>query len=228
MIISHKYRYIFLKTRKTAGTSLEIALSRFCGDKDIITPISDEDETVRRECGYPGPQNDSVPYSRYSWNDWKRRITRGEKQRYYNHVPASSVSPWIGANIWNSYFKFSFERNPWDKAVSLYYYLVGTTNLKLTFSEYIRQRNDPAVSNYPIYTLNGQVAVDYLGRYENLDEDLATISRTLGFPEKLILPRTKANFRKDKRPYRELYGEDEVRIISELCKKEIDLLHYAF
>jgi len=112
--------------------------------------------------------------------------------------------------------------------VSLYYYLVGTTNLKLTFSEYIRQRNDPAVSNYPIYTLHGQVAVDYLGRYENLDEDLATISGTLGFPEKLILPRTKANFRKDKRPYRELYGEEEVRIVSELCKKEIDLLHYAF
>ncbi|MEL6382956.1 MAG: chondroitin 4-O-sulfotransferase, partial [Cyanobacteria bacterium J06626_18] len=31
MIISHEYKFIFLKTRKTAGTSIEIALSKFCG-----------------------------------------------------------------------------------------------------------------------------------------------------------------------------------------------------
>ncbi|WP_275670288.1 hypothetical protein [Okeania hirsuta] len=40
MIISHKYKFIFLKTIKTSGTSIEIYLSRFCGDDDVITPIS--------------------------------------------------------------------------------------------------------------------------------------------------------------------------------------------
>jgi hypothetical protein len=39
MIISHEHKFILLKTRKTAGTSIEIALSRFCGDDDVITPI---------------------------------------------------------------------------------------------------------------------------------------------------------------------------------------------
>ena len=37
MIISHKHKFIFFKTRKTAGTSLQIALSEFCGSDDIIT-----------------------------------------------------------------------------------------------------------------------------------------------------------------------------------------------
>ena len=48
MIISHKYKYIFLKTNKTAGTSIEIALSKHCDHNDIITPISAEDEAIRK------------------------------------------------------------------------------------------------------------------------------------------------------------------------------------
>ena len=57
MIISHDYKFIFLKNRKTAGTSIEIALSKFCGPNDVITPISPEDEATRKELGYRGPQN---------------------------------------------------------------------------------------------------------------------------------------------------------------------------
>ena len=47
MIISHEHKFIFLKTRKTAGTSIELALSGLCGPDDIITPISPNDEPLR-------------------------------------------------------------------------------------------------------------------------------------------------------------------------------------
>jgi len=48
MIISHKHKFIFIKTRKTAGTSIEIFLSQFCGKADILTPIG-EGEELRKE-----------------------------------------------------------------------------------------------------------------------------------------------------------------------------------
>jgi hypothetical protein len=47
MIISHKHKFIFLKTRKTASTSTEFALNEICGPDDVVTPVGVIDETKR-------------------------------------------------------------------------------------------------------------------------------------------------------------------------------------
>jgi hypothetical protein len=39
VIVSHEHRFIFLKSQKTGGTSLELALSRVCGPEDVITQL---------------------------------------------------------------------------------------------------------------------------------------------------------------------------------------------
>ena len=46
MIVSHKHKFIFLKTKKTAGTSIELALSPFCGDSDILAPLARRGEVT--------------------------------------------------------------------------------------------------------------------------------------------------------------------------------------
>jgi hypothetical protein len=47
MIISHEHKFIFLKTKKTAGTSIELAVSQLCGPDDVITPLAMADEVLR-------------------------------------------------------------------------------------------------------------------------------------------------------------------------------------
>ena len=36
MIISHKHQFIFIKTVKTAGTSIEVLLDSICGPDDVV------------------------------------------------------------------------------------------------------------------------------------------------------------------------------------------------
>lgn len=57
MIVLHNHRIIALKARKVAGTSLEIALSKYASEKCIITPIAPLDEDIRKKLGFRGPQN---------------------------------------------------------------------------------------------------------------------------------------------------------------------------
>ena len=56
-IISYSKNFIFVKTNKTAGTTLELGLSQFCNSQDVIGTIYPKDENVRKELGFKGPQN---------------------------------------------------------------------------------------------------------------------------------------------------------------------------
>ncbi len=93
MIVSHALGLIFVKTRKTAGTSAEIALSRRTGRRDVITRISPTDEELRRREGGAGPQNALVPRSRAF-----RLATRGLVRRDHRWaasalgIPTSSAT----------------------------------------------------------------------------------------------------------------------------------------
>jgi sulfotransferase famil protein len=235
MIISHKYKFIFLKTRKTAGTSIEIALSRFCGERDVITPISPADEMLRQELSDRGPQNFQVrlttpdDYSRLS----TRKRIRQKQIGYYNHMSAEEIRDTVGTTTWDGYFKFCFERNPWDKAISRYSHRSRTLARKgkprPSLLEFLRSERPDKLSNFGIYSIDGDLAVDYVALYENLDSELERIAELLSLPEKKIdLPRAKGTFREDRRHYRDLMRQEESSIIARVCAREIALFGYSF
>ena len=230
MIISHKYKFIFLKTNKTAGTSIEIALSGVCGDDDIISPISPEDEKTRSALGYRGPQHHRAPAREYSIVDVAKLLLKGRKKnRFYNHMPASKVKALIPDDTWNNYYKFCFERNPWDRVISLYYWRCKTEP-RPSIKQFIDSGALKRLKRkgLELYSIDGQIAVDKVCRFENIAAELESIRTQLGITEKLELPHAKSRFRKDKRSYREILDEEQKTRIADMFSDEIKLMGYEF
>jgi len=160
MIVSHRHRFIFLKTRKTAGTSVEIALARICGDDDVLTPIGDADAKVRFEFAGRDAQNIHVPWRRAVLGVVGARSIPQRRPVFYNHMPAAAARALLGKEIWNSYFKFTIERNPFDRLISFYYFQNRGNANPPGFSEWLPHAKHP--QNWPIYSIGQTVAVDYV------------------------------------------------------------------
>ena len=218
MIISHKYRFIFLKTAKTAGTSIEIALSKFLSEQDIITPISAPDERIRHDLGYRGPQNYRVSLRQHSPTELARAVFLGRRKKFYNHMPAHEARVMIGEETWSSYYKFCFERNPFDRVISLYFWC-HKSEPRPTLAEFldgpeIHLLTQRGIDVYSDST--GNVCVNRVGRYESLSADLEEMRLAVGLPEPLQLPMAKAAHRTDRRHYAEL--------IDSVCRKQIEAM----
>lgn len=231
MIVSHRHKFIFLKTRKTGSTSVELALSEFCGPDDILTLLPPEDEQTRRELGFATAQHYAKTWREYTAKDWLRVLAGRTPVKYGEHMEALRVRRLLGERTWQSYFKFAVERNPWDKAISQYYWRARRMRDSLTLRDFL-VRSEPAfsITNFDIYAMDGDLVVDHLIRYEDLDAGLARAGEEIGLPEPLSMPgvRAKGNVRVDRRPYRELLDEEERALIARACRREIDLLNYAY
>src|SRR3990172_4785436 len=166
MIISHSHKFIFIKTKKTAGTAIEAALSELCGPDDVITPYRAESEEDRK--GRP-PQNFRIEHPMKPQRPlWRRLLLRPERYYhqsvgYYEHMPASRVRSYVGEEIWRSYFKFAFDRNPWDRQVSWYLYKTKSKRARPSFERFMASRRRAFVNNYALYTVDGALAVDFVG-----------------------------------------------------------------
>jgi hypothetical protein len=232
MIVSHQHRFVFIKTRKTAGTSIEIALAEHCGPADIITPIDEVDEQIRRELGHRGPQNFEVRQPASGLGGLISRLFGRNVVRHYNHAPASLIRARIGPQSYDSYRKFCVVRNPWDRAVSLYFWRKnrpGSEKLdeEMSFAEFVRDTPADVLSDAHIFTIDGAAAVDRFVRYEHLAEDLTTALAELGLPA-IVLPWAKSGTRETKDHYSWIYDDESEARIRELCAWEIDNLGYEF
>jgi len=104
MILSYSNNFLFIKTPKTGGTSLEVCLSKYCNTNDILTPIHknypiNENENLRRKISNLSAQNyiawkksfkilNFYNIKKYSYNSIFDRIT---KNYFYNHMSLCDV-----------------------------------------------------------------------------------------------------------------------------------------
>lgn len=213
MIVSHSRGFIFLKTRKTAGTSVEIALSKVCGPQDIITMISPEDEELRAAAGGRGPQNFEAPPL---------------PRRAFNHMSARLARDVVGTRVWRSYYKFAIERNPWDAVVSLYYWKYKDRETLPDFEQYVAEEwIEQLANNSRMYRIRGRLAVDRVLRYESLADELGEVWEHLGLPGTPDLPHAKGQARPAGH-YRDLYTDASRERVRQVFDGVIETFGYEF
>ena len=233
MIISHSHKFILLKSIKTAGTSIEAALSNLCSGDDIVTPLNN----------YAFNKDDSSSVQHRPMNaetlDW------WDKEEIGQHVDARMLKEHLPPEIWENYFKISIARNPWDRLVSLFtwrnknnpalrprkrfYHYLGVPfdefeHLKKQFLEYARGDWE---TNDRFYILDGELCADYVIRYENLAESFGGLCDELGVP-RLELPRLKTGIRPAKYHYSQYYDDETVELVAQRHQKDIELFGYRF
>lgn len=182
MLISHQYRFIFIKTHKTAGTSIEVDLARYLAPEDVVTPIRP-----------PEPGHEARNYDHPGW--LMRRIL---KRNYWNHMPAREVRRVLGRKRFESYFKFCVEREPVAKCQSLYAMKTRSPEFNrkdhsLGWQQFLDRGRLPTDAGLYLDE-DDTLLVDRILEYENLAEELGEICVQLGIPFKGLETRAKSGF----------------------------------
>ena len=130
----------------------------------------------------------------------------------------------LGREEYDKYFSFAFVRNPFDRLVSWYLYdNLKQKNFNL-WIEYFFNNIDISQMDH-LVDQNDKIAVNFIGRFENLQNDFDKITEKIGI-NKLVLPhKNKFN---GERNYRDFYTKDLRILIENKLKKELDFFNYEF
>lgn len=249
MIVSHEYGFVFMHSRKVAGSSIKVALAPYLGRGDVVIGSWNEilDSGVSLTDAASRALRHPKAYAYYlaargkgkSVND---AINIGIKAYYRGSLSANPPHPTAKEasdffhQEWRNYFKFSFVRNPWERVASDYYWRRRMTSGDFDFRDYLYRLRDSdcrggilhpgGASNWEMIADDGKIAVDYVGRYEQIQEDFRAICSKLGVPNEIPLVTKKMNT--DRPDYGGLYGTDEKELVQKMFAPEIEYFGYAF
>ena len=215
VLISAKHRFIFVHIYKTGGDSLT----------DALRPYADRfpgDEAIRRIVGL---------WTRYI-GGLPPALLR-ERHRFPKHIDALTLYERIPEEQVAGSFKFAFVRNPWDWQVSLYHYARSNPNTHQTaeyraldgFEDYVRWRLEKGQRTQKsfISNLDGQIIVDFVGRFETLNRDFQAVCDKIGITA--ALPHINAS---ERTRYQDYYTPETRDAIGELFEDDIEAFDYEF
>ncbi len=202
--------FLFIHVDKAAGTSIQRALRP-----------------------HAFPRADSRLRRRLTWLGKLNRLGLHRVLEFPEHVTAAVVQNCLPPEIYGRLFKFAFVRNPWDRLVSRYHFLLRSTDrtdharikAMKNFDEYLRWEiaRDKFYQHTYVCGADGNLIVDFVGYYERLEEDFAKVCARLGVKESL----PKANTSKHD-DYRSYYTPDLRVLVADHYRRDIELFQYEF
>jgi hypothetical protein len=211
MLLSYGPPFIFIHIDKAAGSSIQLALAK-----------------------YAEPRRNSRIRRRMVWQGSLNRIARLYRMlEFPEHVTANTVRKCMPPAFYFGAFKFAFVRNPWDRLVSRYSFLLNTerhrdhrTVVRMrSFEEFLDweiRRSKMSQHSY-ITDAQGGLIVDFVGHYEKLHKDFATVCSALKLTAEL--PHDNASMHTD---YRTYYSPQTRELVSRRFKRDIELFGYDF
>jgi len=224
-MISHQHRCIFIHIPKCAGTSFEAVL----GHLDEYTGRAGQDHRSLRMIQSPIPFT-KVTSSADNLKDLVRRCREPFRQ-HANQKNAYRVTP----QQYQTYFKFTVVRNPWLRLHSWYrnvmrdkwHQMNYSIPNDISFEDFVLQYAGTGFLKPQIYWIknfNGDVDLDYIGKFEQLDESFSYISNKLALKQATLphrLPSNEADFYDDFTP-------KVVDYIAKYYAEEIEMFAYTF
>lgn len=141
-------------------------------------------------------------------------------------------------------FYFAFVRNPWDRLVSSFFYLKGGGNQKRDAADFKKyfggaQSFSSLLKNWDDFFANqihfkpqyqwicdkeGDVTLDFVGHFENLQEDFNIVCDKIGIQPRKLPHRNKT----EHKHYSEYYTDETRELVAEKYAKDIEHFGYKF
>ena len=212
-MISISKRFLFIHVQKTGGNSIFQALREY-SDERIITPGPTQDGVERF-----GTVNDTYP-------------------TILKHSSLAEYGSALAPELFASLYKFAVLRNPWDRMISWYFsphrqlpqanrgpgWQAARGWDRQHFLKFLGRRQ--ASRQHLCLAGSPSLAhdLDFLMRFERLDEHFADLCRRLDIP-----PRPLPKYNRSDRLHYSHYYDDELRaLVAEMFQEDIEFGGYRF
>lgn len=220
-IISKRENFIFLHIAKAAGTSVTSVLEPYA-DRPILNS-----KLVRNTVHIAG-----------HWLGVNLMQYTGQYILPL-HASASVLEKRCPDLVFDSFFKFAFVRNPWDRMVSLYFFSKMkrkrythpkkyNESIDLGFADFIEKICVDACGLSQADCLfkdaDGNPNMDFIGKVENMERDMCVVLKRIGLPN-VLSPHLNASKHAH---YTTFYNEYTRSLVEQSCARDIELFGYRF
>lgn len=207
MIISHAKRFIFFAVPKTGTHAV----------RDILRLSKGED-------------------------DWEQQALFGQQwlpipeiaEIQHGHISVPQIRPHLDQEIWTRYFKFAFVRNPFDRFISICFFLNRQNPsfresplawMKMAMKRpQFRGRVLVTPQYWQLSDSNADLAVDFVGRYETLQQSIDEVCERLQLKRSTL----KSKNASEHGHYRDYYDDELKEWVGHYYREDLAHFNYAF